>query len=275
MNEKTVKETLQEMYQNFFSAEKKVADFILANPEATVNANVSELAELSDVSDATVTRLCKHMGYQGYHQLRINLSRDLGRKQGMVSAGKDGTAASLMQEAGNTIADLGKHIGEEKVQECVKLLLECNYAHLVAVGNTAPLAQYMGFRLGRLGIRCTYNMLPEYFLNCINVAQRNDIVFAISQSGTSKNVVKAMELAKEKNLKTIAVTGSEYSPMSRMADCLLLSSVDKQVFDYMKNFSHLNEMAVIDVVLECLTKKANMTESNTDELEIMLSEFKY
>lgn len=275
MNEKTVKETLQEMYHDLFSAEKKVADFILANPEATVNANVSELAELSGVSDATVTRLCKHMGYQGYHQLRISLSRDLGRKQGMISGGKGGTVADLMQEAGNTIAGLGKHIGEEKVQECVELILGCNYVHLVAVGNTAPLAQYMGFRLGRLGIRCTYNMLPEYFMNCINVAQRSDIIFAISQSGTSKNVVKAMELAKEKGLKTIAVTGSEYSPMSRMADCLLLSGVDKHVFDYMKNFSHLNEMAVIDVVLECLTEKVNVAERNADELEIMLSEFKY
>jgi DNA-binding MurR/RpiR family transcriptional regulator len=73
---RTVIDTIQEHYDNIFNAEKKVADFILSNPEKAVNANVSELASFSGVSDATVIRFCKHIGYQGYYQLRINLSRD-------------------------------------------------------------------------------------------------------------------------------------------------------------------------------------------------------
>ena len=68
---KTVIETINENYDQIFSAEKKVADFILSFPELAVNANVSELANYSNVSDATVIRFCKHIGYQGYYQLRI------------------------------------------------------------------------------------------------------------------------------------------------------------------------------------------------------------
>ena len=56
---------IREKYNQIFMAERKVADFVLENPERAVNANVSELANLSGVSDATVIRFCKRIGFQG------------------------------------------------------------------------------------------------------------------------------------------------------------------------------------------------------------------
>ncbi len=275
--EKTVIDAIKEKYDQIFMAEKKVADFILENPEKSVNANISELANFSGVSDATVIRLCKHIGYQGYYQLRISLARDLGRKQGnCLEAGKAGldTVSGIFQKFASKLMEIGKNIGEDKMQECVNLIKSCEYVHVAAVGNTSPLAQYMGFRLGRLGIRCTYNMIPEYFLNNINLAGKNDIVFAISQSGTSKHVVQAIELAKEKGLKIIAVTGYQYSPVSRLADCLLLSSAEEQPFDYYKTYSHLNETAVIDAVLHFVTNEDTIIANSANRPEIILSEYK-
>ena len=76
--QKTVLETIDEMYDKIFQAERKVADFVRKNPELVVNANVSELANYSGVSDATVIRMCKHLGYEGYYQMKICLSGDLG-----------------------------------------------------------------------------------------------------------------------------------------------------------------------------------------------------
>ena len=51
----------------------------------------------------------------------------------------------------------------------------------------------------------------------------SEVVLAISGTGTSKYVVKALELAKQKGMKSIAVTAYQYSPVSRIADLLLLS----------------------------------------------------
>lgn len=274
---KTVLEMIEEKYDQIYSAEKKVADFILENPEKTVNANVSELANFSGVSDSTVIRLCKHIGYQGYYQLRLSLSRDLGRTQnGSVPEQKEkvNNVSEVFQDYASKIVDIGKNIGEEKMQRCVDMIKGCNYLHIVAAGNTSPLAKYMGFRLGRLGIRCTYNELPEYFLNNVNLARKGDIVFAISQSGSSKHVVQALELAKEKGLEIIAITAYEYSPVSRLADCLLLSSVEKLPFDYYKSYSHLNETAVIDGIMHFVMNEAIIQESNADIPEIILSEYK-
>lgn len=272
---KSVIEIIKEKYDEIFPAEKKVAEFILENPERSVNANVSELANFSGVSDATVIRMCKHIGYEGYYQLRISLSRDLGRKQEAVAEESNTeTVSGIFQNFAAKLIEIGENIGEEKLQECVELITSCHYVHIVAVGNTSPLAQYMGFRLGRLGIRCTYNLLPEYFLNHINLAGKNDIVLAISQSGTSKHVVQAMELAKKKGLKIIAVTGYEFSPVSRLADCLLLSSAEEQPFDYYKSYSHLNETAVIDAILHLVTNEDKIVATDANKPEIILSESK-
>lgn len=276
--EKTVVEMIREKYDQIFMAEKKVADFVLENPERTVNANVSELANLSGVSDATVIRFCKRIGFQGHYQFRITLSRDLGRIMEGYSRqqdqGEDQTVAGTFQDYARKISAIGKHISDETMKQCVELIKSSNYVHVVAAGNTTHLTRYMGFRLGRLGIRCTYNELPEYFLNHINLAEPGDVVFAISESGSSKQVIQALELARDKGLKTIAVTGYEYSPMTKLADCLLLSVFEEQSFDYYKTYSHLKEMAVLDAVLAFLSREDGISQTVANKAEMILSETK-
>ncbi|RAK12573.1 RpiR family transcriptional regulator [Halanaerobium saccharolyticum] len=273
-NDKSVLATIEDKFEDVFPAEQKIASFILDNPEKAVNANVSELANFSDVSDATVIRFCKHLGYEGYYQLRINLSRDLGRKQIDDNSSESDSVNSIFNQFSSKIKEIGEIISEDKMRKAVELITSANLVHLAAVGNTSPLVMYMGFRLERLGIRCTYNSLPEYFLNHINLAQKDDLLFVISQSGTSKHIVQAMELAKKKGLKTVAVTGHKYSPVSRLADCLLLSSDEDQPFDYYKTYSHLCEMSVVDALLNLVTNKDKILETDADKPEIILSESK-
>jgi DNA-binding MurR/RpiR family transcriptional regulator len=276
INEKTVIETIRDNYHQIFSAEKKVADFILENPEKAVNANVSELAIFSGVSDATVIRLCKHIGYQGYYQLKICLSRDLGRKQVSESdAIIDGdTITNIFQAYAASMVNISRGLDQDRMLECANLIKCCKQAHLVAVGNTSPLAQYMGFRLGRIGIKCTYHMVPEYFMNQVNLADPEDIVIAISQSGSSKQVVQAMELGKEKGLKIIAITGYEFSPVSKLADHVLLSGVEDETFSYYKNYSHLRETAVIDALIHFVINEEKIAANKADKPEIIFSEYK-
>ena len=237
-----VLEVIKEQYENIFSAEKKVAAFVLQNPQKAVECNVSELAKYSKVSDATVVRMCHHIGYTGYYQFRITLARDVGKQQY------------------NSIESI-----ESK---------DCKVAHIMAVGNTSPLAQYMGFRLGRLGIKSTYNVAPEYFLNHVNLADEGDILIAISQSGTSRQVIQGMELGKEKGLKMIAITAVGQSPVSDLADYVLLSAGVEGSFSYYKDYAHLNETAIIDALLNFVTNEELIKTRNADKPEIILSEYK-
>lgn len=277
---KSVIETLKENYNQMFAAEKKVADFIMKNPEKAVNSNVSELANYSQVSEATVIRMCKHMGYEGYYQMRIFLSHDIGRKQANgidVSVGKQGGRINdLFNIMASNISGLAENLDKDKLLACADLINNCNVAHIVAVGNTSPLALDMGFRLGRSGVKTTYNTIPEYFFNHINLADERDIVIAISISGTSKQVIQALELAKKKNLKTISITGSEFSPIYALSDYVLLSAAKYHIFNEYQygKYSHLNEMAVIDALLYFVSNANVLSKEDIDAPEVMLSEYK-
>ncbi len=273
---KTVLESINLHYSDMFSAEKKVADYILANPGQAVMTNVSELANLSGVSDATVIRMCKRVGYQGYYQMKIKLSNDLGKDQ--LNHLKDGTqkpnsVKELFQIFASNLFKIANDLKVESLLDCAELIKKARMVHVVAAGNTAPIASDLGFRLGRFGISTTHSTVPEYFLNNVNLAAENDIVIAISHSGSSKQVLQALELAKEKNIKIIAITGYEYSPASRLADHLLMAKVETPVFvDYAPD-SHLYEMAVIDALLYFVVNGDTLPR-NIDAVELMLSEYK-
>ena len=274
--DKEVLEVVKEKYDDIFSAEKKVADFVLSNPQKVVDSNVSELAKQSGVSDATVVRMCHHIGYSGYYQFRITLARDLGKKQYgdmVIPKSKDAVEKVFHGYAENMLA-IGKHIDTENMWNCVNLIKTCKTAHIIAIGNTNVLAQYMGFRLGRLGIRCTYGLSAEYFMNHVNLADPNEILIAISKSGTSKPVILGMELGKEKGLKMIAITSHIQSPVSELADYVLLSSGKADPFNYYKEYAHLNVMAVVDALLNFITNEELIKTKQADKPEMILSGYK-
>lgn len=274
--EQEVLDVIRNKYNEIFSAEKKVADFILENPLKTVESNVSELAKLSGVSDATVVRMCHHVGYAGYYQFRITLARDIGKKQyeGMNLGNEYGEVEKLFRTYANNMIEIGKNISEKNIWECVKLLKCCNTVHLIAIGNTSSLSQYMGFRLGRLGIKASYGLSAEFFMNHINLASPDDIVIAISKSGSSIPVVLGMELAKEKGITTIAITAHVQSPISKLADQILLAIEYDATFNYYNGYAQLNMVATIDALLAFLTNEDLIQRKHADIPELLLSEYK-
>ena len=274
--EMEVLEVIRTNYDEIFSAEKKVADFVLKNPQKAVESNVSELAKLSGVSDATIVRMCHHIGYSGYYQFRITLARDLGKKQyaGTSIPKSSGAVEKLFHEYAKKMLAIGRRMNKETMWNCVNLVKTCKEVHIIAIGNTAVLAQYMDFRLGRLGIKSTYGVSAEYFMNHVNLADPDDIVLAISKTGTSKPVILGMELAKENGLKCIAITDHEQSPVSELADYVLLSRGEDEPFNYYKDYAQTNMMATIDALLTFVTNEDLINKKKADKPEMILSEYK-
>ena len=274
--EKEALQVIRAEYDRIFSAEKKVADFVLEHPYQAVDMNVSELAKASGVSDATVVRMCHHIGYPGYYQFRIALSRDLGKRQQIADSDRESkcAVAQVFRGYAETMVAVGKRIDEETLWKCVDLLKEADLVHIIAVGNATNVSRYMGFRLERLGVRSVYDDIPEYSINHINLSGKNDVVIAISKSGVSKPIIRGMDLARERGLKTIAITASAQSPVASLADYLLLSSGEQEPFRIRKGYVYLNEMAVVEALLSFLVNRDKEKSVDADKPELILSDNK-
>ena len=288
MTEKSnsVIESIKIKYSELFSAEKKAADYILANPGETIMMNISELAQKSGASEATVVRMCKHVGYQGYYQMRLLMSHDLGKNRGETYDENEmlTSARRLFDFSAARVAALRDTIDMEMLVKAARLLRMSRLVYVVAAGNTSPIAMDLSFRLERCGIPCSYSLLPEHFLNHVSLGTGDDTIIAISRSGASKQVVQAMELARKKNMHSIVISGERNTQLTEYTDCVL-QIVDKQkkISMGIEPDSHLCEMAINDALLYIVryfdvimqsAQDEKKTVSYGDDVELLLSEYK-
>ncbi len=247
---------LNNCYGSLSTAERRVADQILEDPVKVIDYNVALLARQSDVSDATVVRMCRSIGLNGYNQLRLMLAKDMVRLLNMDKEGDESganTTESVFAAMGEEIARLGKIIPNEKMNECARILKEANCVHIIAIGNTYPIARYACFRLCRSGVRATASPGVENFMNDIILASKDDVVVAISQSGNSIPVISGIEVANDRKIETIAITASGKSELAEKAEHVLLFSLENGEMSVKKKYSHMREVAIIDALVHLIT----------------------
>lgn len=272
---KSVIETIKNQYQHMFTAERKVADQILANPDLTVSMNVSELADAAGVSDATVIRMCKHLGFEGFYQMKLYLARNLGQHQLIGYKGDSNdpeTAKTILQGISRNIIGMAERLDADLVVGCAALIRNCDYVHIAATGNTAPVAADLAFRLGRLGKRTNSSMIPEYYMSNISMGSRRDVIICISHSGSSKHVIQALEIGRDRGMKSIVVTDHITSPAAHMADYILDTSIDDPLYSEFGTASHVYMSAMLDALVYFVANGSNA--GSGDDIEIMLAEYK-
>lgn len=281
----SVLNAILDSFEQIFSAERKVGQFILDYPEKAMMMNVSEIAEASDVSEATVVRFCKHIGFTGYYQMKIHLSHELGRivLQKKQQTNEPRMVKDMLEIQAAGLLDLTKGFDTETLLSCAELIWRSKYVYIVAVGHTVPVAMDLGFRLSRMGKGVNYSPIPEHFLSAINNAIKGELLIAISRSGSSKQVLQATELAKAKGLEIIVMTAKQNSPLSRLGTSVIRTMTENGLFEEDHSpASHLYEMAINDLLIYSIENRerldqrkcAESEDKGIDIVEHILSEYK-
>lgn len=274
--EEQVLKKIDLLKEEMFLAERKVADYITANPQEVVKLNVTDLAERSGSSDATVIRMCKRLGYGGFYQMKLALAQELGRYQmvGYIDASDNPESAKeVIQCLTRDLLRIAELLDEEKVQRCADLICTSNRVFVSAVGNTIPVAMDFAFRLCRLGINATCETIVEYGMASMVKGNEKDMLLAVSHSGSSKHVIQTVDIANRKNMQTVAVTGSSSSTLARSVGFYLLTTVENPLFGEYGSTSHIYEQAVLDAVLYQVSKRQKQ-EKDTEGIEAILAEYK-
>lgn len=276
MGKASVTERILEHRDSLSPTEQRIADYILKHTYEVLDFTVKDLATASEVSEATVIRMCQHIGFTGYWPLRVSLTAELAKYQ--VDKNRNAVSGSnqvinILDEYSQMLENLKQNINCEQIQAVVNLLNSCSTVHLIATGNTTPLIEHMAFRLGRLGVRSTFSGQDSYFMNQINLASEDDIVLAVSQSGSSKSVIDGATLARSKNLKVIVITAYKNSPLAALADRVVICKGDYSRFDFYVKYNHLAEMTTIELILDLLerneTVQKKVEEKDTLNLELI------
>jgi RpiR family transcriptional regulator, carbohydrate utilization regulator len=216
-------------YPSLPPSERKVVTFVLANFEDVIRMTLAELAQHSGVSDATVVRLCRSLGYNNFLELKISLTRSVNDTPRLIhdevqeSDSSATIARKVLRTAIQAVHDTLEVLDEDSFNRAVDILFNADRVLIAGVGTSGPLAHELYNRLIRLRMNC--HVHTDIYLQVVESAllTDRDAVVVISQNGTTIGPIRTAAEARRKNAKVICITGNAVSELSEYADVILLS----------------------------------------------------
>ena len=246
----SVIENIKHNFEELFPAEKKTAQYILDHLEEVTLLNISQLAKKAHASEASIVRMAKHLGYNGFFQMRLLLSNDVAQKDSdMLNNAPLLTSEKIFSACANRIRSLSSFISTNDLLCAAKLICEARMCHIIGAGNTIPIA--------------------------------SDLVIAISRSGASTQVLNALSLAKKKEMKILVITADPNSQIMDFSDAILQINDTNEMHDQnVRADSHLLELAVNDALIYVIKNYPlfnfdDKLPTQINDVELLLSETKF
>ncbi len=267
------------MYEKFGSAEKKIADFLLSRPHEIVPLSITELSEKCGCSEATVVRFSKKLGFEGYQQLKISVAReDNVRARGEKITGGDDAFdvfSKVCDEVYCSLEQTKKAIDRVHLQRCCEAIMGAKRIYVFGLGSSAPVSLDAAHKFLRLGFDA--HAYTDNHMQAIAASHTSagDVVIGISHSGSSKDIVQALTLAKERGAKTVAVTNFGKSPINRAADIVLNTVSDETNYDILGLRSRIAQLTIIDSVYSYIVSHLTDAGERINKTEAALLKKKY
>jgi len=251
---KSVFQRIQEAKRSFRKSEEKVADYILAYSADAVNLPITELAERIGVSEATIVRMCKKIGYRGFHELKINLAIETVKPIQVVheriseNDGIDVVLQKLMDAVKRTLQSTMDVLSTDELKKAVDRLARARSILFFGLGGSGPVAQDAAHKFMKLGKPVTAYTDSHMQAMAASLVTPSDAVVAISHTGSSRDVVEALALAREKGASTIGISHYARSPIDKVIDIKLSTSSWETLYRMESTSSRIAQLAIIDTL---------------------------
>ena len=259
--EKSVLDIICASLDSFFESERKIGNYIIQHTAEVVDMTVGELAQACGVSDASVSRFCKKINMKGFHHLKITLAKEISEKgieEEEVSnhISVNDIEQSLKNILANKVTEITQTVSMMDAKQLSEILNKLNMARTVqffALGNTIPVAIDGAFKLNQIGIPAVSGTIWETQIGYTYNMTAEDVVIAISNSGESTAVLRALEAAKSAGATTLSITNSEKSSAAQLSDYHITTATREKLFLDGYCFSRVSATTVIEILYLFLT----------------------
>ncbi|MGE8204921.1 MurR/RpiR family transcriptional regulator [Heyndrickxia sp. NPDC080065] len=264
---------LSEMLSKLPPSERKIASYILQNPQESITMTASELGKHSSTSSAAVIRLCKSLDLKGFQELKLRIAGDLQKtsEYGFRDIEPNESRFTIIEKMTNnsiqTIKETAELLSTDELSKAVEVLKKANNIHFFGVGASSIIAQDAQQKFLRINKNATAFSDIHMAATLVANAHENDVVFGISFSGKTFEVAKILELANKQGAKTISLTKYGASIVNEQAEIRLYTSATREpTFRSGATSSRIAQLHVIDILFMCVASQAyNETVKYLDE----------
>ncbi|WP_322200654.1 MurR/RpiR family transcriptional regulator [Acutalibacter intestini] len=223
---------IQSVYDSLKSAERKAADYLLADPEGFAHGSIVEVAAKAGCSEATLVRLGYRLAFDGYSELKAALlKKDTGEDLTCLYRGieeQDDSATvmkKVMRSSIQAIEDTVSLIDTKTYERALEAILKAEKLQFAGIGDASVVAMSGYYKFFRLGMNVHFSQDYDVALMMASQLKAGDVLLAVSHSGTTRTTLSTMHCAKEQGATIIAMTNYPFSPIGKQADILLTTAV--------------------------------------------------
>ena len=256
--DRDVIEMIRSMQAELSLAEGRVAATVLADPQFTIAATVAELATRAQVSQASVVRFSRALGFDGVPALRLELAQELSRRalelersdiaEGEINAADtvaDVVSKIAFHEA-RSIEQTARLIDLDALDRVAGAIATAHHTSVYGVGASGLAAADLAQKLQRIGLMCLGSQDTHVQLVNAALAGPESVAVAFSFSGRTAEVHHALSIAKRGGALTVAVTNDRDSPIGKVADLVLMTSAREAELRAAALASRMAQLAVVD-----------------------------
>ena len=233
------------------AALKKIARFVLKSPFRARNLSIEELGEACRTSAATVYRLCRDLGYDGYKEFQLDLAASLAHSEG-VSLEEFGEGASpqtiirrVFEYHRQSLSDTERLLDVRVLTRVARLIERSRKVLLLGFGGSALAARRAADGLLNLGFTAVAVVDPFTQIFATENAGPSDVVVGISHTGQTASVVEAIQSARRRGARTVALTNYPQSPLARASEFQLITAFHEHRINAAVSSSVTAQMCVL------------------------------
>ncbi|MFL2690033.1 MAG: MurR/RpiR family transcriptional regulator [Gammaproteobacteria bacterium] len=234
-------------------SEQTVAEFVLKDPKSIIMMKTAEASNEMGISEPTLIRFCKAIGFSGFQEFKINLSQQLAADDYFVmyEINEDDSIHVLCEKVFDTtiseILNVRSQIDQAILENAIETLVNAKRVEFYAFGGSAPVAMDGQHKFFRLKISSSYISDPHLQFMSANSLEKDDVVVAISQSGTTSALIDSVKIVRKNGVKVIGIMPGN-TPLSNLCDFPLTIDVGVENRITKPVTSRIAYTAVIDVL---------------------------
>ena len=213
---------LRQSVDGYSRTQQKLGEFVLSDPAKVVYLTITELARESDTSEASVTRLCRALGCKGYNEFKMALALDLQQGQPVEHSGDE--IDNVVNESVQALQDTAKLLDRTLLESAALALHQAQSVQIYGVAASAILGEYLHYKLLRLGKPA--QLFSDMHRAAMNAATLNKdtLVVAISSSGSTRDLLHVVKLARKQGVRVLALSNTPRSPLASLSDIQLVAA---------------------------------------------------
>lgn len=252
-------------YPTLAQSDRKLADFLLADPQRVLYLSSQQLAEEAGISQSSVVKFSQKLGFKGFPAMKLAMSEALASGQNPHSVpvhnqilGDDPlrvVGEKLIKEnitAMHASLDINT---EERLLASVGLLRNARRILLVGIGASGLVAKNLSWKLMKIGINAVAEQDMHALLATVQAMSSEDLLLAISYSGERREINLAADEALRVGMKILALTGFTPNALQQRATLCLYTIAEEQATRSAAISSTSAQMMLIDLLFMALIQQ--------------------